>query len=259
MQVQILPPAPAFPPFPHFVVHLVRMAEPRTYWAAAPVEDMPDEIRARVEAYYKPLEQSGMLALWASTHAHFYSRGPAGHMGSKIVEYGQDGSKLAVKSNQMRSIMRYILTSTTSDKVAIKPRAINTTAQALAQIPAAGKVVEYYHNVKGFHEVVGKVALQALLYGKGYLWQNWDLVTLGPAPGEEPAPQPQPGQPPEPPQASGVPAPGDLVYRALSPLECISDLERRDDDPDWYIIRRRRNKYDLAAAVPGLAERILDI
>lgn len=228
------------------------MSDRLTYWAAAPVEDIAAEIVERVEAYYKPLDQAGLLALWRSAHAHFYSRGPAGHMGSQIVEFGQDGSKLGVKSNQLRSITRYILSSTTSDKVAIKPRAINTSAQAMAQIPAAGKLIDYYHNVKDFQEVVVRVALRALLYGTGYLWTNWDLITAPTAP-EEPDPNA-----PEQEQAK-PPAPGDLVYRALSPLEVVKDLDRGDSDHDWYIIRRRRNKYDLAASVPALADKILDI
>lgn len=192
------------------------------YWAAFEPEELGPELVERVKEHYSALESAGLIALWRKVHAHFYGLDPDGaHESSTIIEFGDDGEKLGVRSNQLRSLVRYMVTTATADRPAVMPKAINSTAKAMAQVPTARRVLEYYHRKRKLERKLKGVALRAALYGKGYLWQGWD-PTL----------------------AKGL---GDLFYRACSPLEVSHDLERDADDNDWYIIRRPRNKYDAAA------------
>ena len=199
------------------------------YWAALPREDIGAELVERLTEYYQTLQETGLIALWRRTHASFYGLSPngGGHESSTILEFGDDGEKLAVRSNQLRSLVRYIHTSTTTDRPAVQPKASNTTSQAKAQIPAAKRILDYYHDRRHFEKVLRSVALRALLYAKAYLWQSWD-PTQGP---------PSPKGPPK----------GDLIYRACSPLDMASDLDRESQDHDWFIARKLRSKFDLAA------------
>lgn len=213
------------------------------YWAAAKAEDIASEIKERASEYYQALEEGGLLDLFKSAHGHFYGLNPQGsHETSKIVEFGVDGEKLGVRSNQLRSIIRYILTSTTADRPSLNPRAMNNTAAALAQVPTARRALEYYHKNKRMERKLHGVALRALLYGKGYLIQGWDASVgrLAKFPDQQ---DPATGA-----TIPGREAPeGDLFAMPASPMEVAIDLERAADDHDWMIFRRPRNRYDAAA------------
>lgn len=203
------------------------------YWAATlDPADMATEIRDRAKEYYETLSAAGLLELYALSHAYFYSLGPQGHEGSRIIQFGDDGEKLGIRANHLRSIGRYIFHACTSDKVVVLPKAVNASAKARTQVPTAKRTIEYYHYTKRFHKILCKVALRALIYGKGYLFQAWD-----------------PGA------AQG----GDLIYRAYSPLEVISDLDRSEDEHDWFVVRPYVNKHDLAAQYPYLAEDLVQL
>jgi len=218
------------------------------YWAAkTDPEEIADEIKGRVREYYQGLSKTGLLSLWRSVHAAFYGLSDdGGHETSKIIEFGDDGEKLGARSNQMRSLVRYMLTSATADRPALMPKAINATAKALAQVPTARRVIEYYSRHKHQEQHLRGTALRALLYGKGYFWQTWD-PTIGAVD-----------------QATGKRA-GDIYSRACSPMEVACDLDRDTNDHDWFAIRRPRNRYDIAAvaaslnaADPARAEEIKD-
>jgi len=194
----------------------------RTYWAMYPIEEIAEAVNERIREYYETMSRTGLSALFKSAHAAFYSLSDDGvHEGSRIIESGDQGELLQVKSNQLRSIALYILTMATADRPAYQPKATNGSASAMAQVPTARVLLEYYHTRKGLERNLIGAALRALVYGKGYLWESWD-PTL----------------------AKGQ---GDVVLKALSPLEVVCDPDRGPGEHDWFIIRTYRNKYDLAA------------
>ena len=213
------------------------------YWALKQGDDIASELTERIRDYYYQLRTSGLIRLWWEMHASFYGLDPTSgaHEGSTIIEFGDDGEKLGVRSNQLRSLIRYMLATATADRPAVNPKAVNTTAKALAQVPIARKILEYYQSRRGLERTLVSVCLRALIYAKGYLWQTWDPSATTPV--------------------------GGLVHKALGPLEVVCDLEREAYDHDWFIIRRPRNRYDLAAIFasgPGpdqeeLRGKILDV
>lgn len=222
-------------------------------WATKPADEIGTELENLAGEYYGALDAAGMIDLWKSAHAAFYglSRDGNGHESSKIVEFGDDGEKLGVRSNQLRSLLKYIMSSTTSTRPSTKPRASNSTAKALAQIPTATRVLDYYNRVKRKNRALKGAALRALIYGKGYLWQSWD-PTAGKTVNHAQSPDAPEDNKPE----------GDLFFRACSPLEVVCDLDRDPYDHDWFMVRRPRNRYDLVAIAHGdqeLQDRILGI
>lgn len=194
------------------------------YWAMAPIDEIGSLVGDRVKEYYQVMRTSGMFTLYARLHTMVYGLGPNGHETSQIFEFGDDGEKLGVRSNQIRSLVRYMLTSATADRPHVEPKAINTTAQAMAQVPVVRRSLDYYHRVKRLERHLVACALRSVMYGKGYLWQSWDPTAT----------------------RDGKPV-GDLVYQALSPMEVASDLSKPAYEHDWFCITRPRNKYDLAA------------
>lgn len=208
----------------------------RMYWACLPEDMIAEAVNERIREYFKCLSMTGVLALWTSAHRAVYTLNESGqHEGSRIGEYGDQEEMLGVRSNQLRSIALYILTSATADRPAYSPKATNNTSAALAQIPLARTLLDYYHKRKGLENALIGTALRALVYGKGYLWLGWDPL-VGPKLKGDPAKRE-----------------GDLVIKSLSPLECVGDLDRKPGESDWQIVKTYRNKYDLVAQFASTA------
>ncbi len=228
------------------------------YWADKPVADMGDELADVIQAYYQTLRASGMIDLYRNIHSQFYGLSDTGaHETSQIVEFGDDGEKLGVRVNHLRALVRYMHNTATADRPLLLPKAINTTAKALSQVPTARRIMDYYMKRGKLEANYKSTILRALLYGKAYLWQTWD-PSLGPITPNKPDPKAPVGTPPDPPTPQG-----ELVYKACGPLDVICDLEREAGDHDWLIVRRTRNKYDAAAvyAMPNdefLTDKILN-
>ncbi len=197
------------------------------YWAAREKEYIACEITTRIRDYYERLDSSGMLRLYRETHAAFYGLDGGTHVTSQIVEFGDDGEKLGVRSNQLRSLVKFVYLAATQNKPVVKPRAKDSTPAALAQIPTARRLLEYYDRVKKIERELNACALRALLYGKGYLWQSFDPGSGAIGPDGRPL--------------------GDLMVKAAGPTDVACDLDVENQDHDWFAVRVRRNRYDLVA------------
>jgi hypothetical protein len=215
------------------------------HWAANP---KPSEVAAaaecRVREHYEYSEETGQLQLCHSSHSAFYGMGEFGHETSQIFEFGEDGEKLGLRANRLRALVKYVLLTVTADRPTVKPRATKMSAQALAQVPVARKLLDYLRRAKRMDRVFTSAVLRALLYGKSYVWQSWD-PTLGPSwsppPGDD-------GQPVE-----DKPE-GDMLCEALGPMDVATDPERKPYDHDWFIVRVTRNRHDLVATFAPQAE-----
>ena len=253
---------------------------PSGYWAAKPKEEIAPEISSRVIQHYEALDEGGFIDLYRLTHTTYYGLDGAGrHATSKVMEFGEQGEKLGVRSNQMRSLTKYVHLTATQNKPALKPRATNSTPAALAQIPTARRILEYYDRKANMGSVYDSAALIALLMGKGYVIQMWDpfsgpiespkpltagnVLDAGATPPEAPLDPAAPpadfgpdGPPIRPPVAPAAPAPahptGDLAAVAGSPLTVACDLDVSNNQHDWFAVRFRRNRYDQVALYASL-------
>lgn len=204
------------------------------YRFAKPKEAIAPEIRGAIINSYETLREGGLIDLYRLTHTTFYGLDGAGrHATSKVMEFGEQGEKLGVRSNQLRSLTKFVHQTATSNKPSLKPRARNSTPAALAQIPACRRILEYYEQQANMDQVYESAALRCLLYGKGYVWQSWDPFAgpLGP---------------------DGRPT-GDLLARAGGPLDVACDLDAEANRHDWFAIRVPRNRYDQIAMYTTLS------
>ncbi len=230
---EALEPEPVEPPDPD-----------KMYWGALPEDLIGDAMGSRIREYYDAHTRNGIVDLWRASHQAFYSLSESGsHEASKLIEFGAEGEMLGVRSNQLRSIIRYILTSATADRPAFAPKATNASASAMAQVSTARTLLDYYFKKKNMEQSAISVALRSLLYGQGYIWGTWDFA-VGP-------------------KGPDGKALGDVVYRAMSPIDVVRDPERTAEDHDWYILRVWKNKYDQAAQFAGdneeRREELLDV
>ena len=225
------------------------------YWASKPADELAPLIIEKAEDYYNAIKSNGILALWRRIYSAYYGLDTSGaaHEGSQITMAGEQGELLEVRVKHLKSLVQYIWITTTATRMNFQPRAVNSDYKTKAQVQVAKSLIEYYEREKHYDAIMKSTALRALLYGLSYLWLYWDYFT-----GKEV----QPDVDAEGVPTGGVIREGDIAAKSLSPIDVIKDLTRSERDQQWYIVRARANKYDIASRFPDkpdLQDAILDI
>jgi len=222
-----------------------------TYWANKAPEDLASEVVDRAAGYYESLKKNGVLDLWRRVYCAYYNldEGAGEHGGSRVRFAGDVGEVVLARAGHLRSLVQYLLVTTTAHRLNYQPRAVNTDYKSKAQTYAAKSLLDYYEREKRLGRKHKSVALRALLYGMGHLWQGWD-----PSAGDVVMPEVD---------GEGNPTgrrkhEGDIVAKAKSPIDVVHDLRREINEQDWFIVRDPANKYDLAVKYPEKREDIMD-
>jgi hypothetical protein len=209
-----------------------------SYFASLPTEQVGEELVKRVKHYYHLLELNNHLPKIRRAYRMYYGLGDANS--SFIREGGEQGELLEIRINHLRSILNHILVLTTQNRPALKATAINSDYSSLADAKLGDSLLDYYFKTRNIEEILKDATELALITGKGYVTMRWNTQR-----GEEYGVHPDTG---------AVIYDGDVEAGAKSCLEVAHDIF--EERPSWYIVRELRNKWDLAAQYPELADRI---
>lgn len=223
------------------------MAHSNMYFAALPKEDIGQELMRKVSDWYTHINSSGIFGRMKKSYYSYYGYSESsGSTTADIIRGGQQGELALVKVNHYRNLVQHILVMTTNNRPAMEARAVNTDHRSLAQTLLANGILDYYMREKRLEEYLKMSTEYSLIFGEGYITLEWD-TSLGDEFGVDP-------------ETERIIHSGDLRFNALHPLDVIKDLnEPEGDEPSWRIVRRFRNKYDLAAKYPDLADDILGL
>jgi hypothetical protein len=213
------------------------------YWATdtsvncvATLEDLKDK-------YYKFLNDTGMLNLWAAVYTTYFkstSMGPYGGSSGEWNEYQE------VSINDFRNLIQHKVGLVINQKPSWEPMSVNSDVESLSQTKLARSLLEYYQDAKRMSVKATNWVLSAALYGEGYLLQTWDasVGALTFANEDE--------------DGSIVSQhEGDIDQRVYEPIDVIRDVQIMDSEQNhWHMIREVRNRWDLAAKYPELGEEI---
>lgn len=264
--------------------------EPRDatkYWPTVEANDLGSQIRSRYIEYQAELERRGLIALWQQVQETYdgYDAG-TGSFASWVTEGGEEGEFLHLHVNEFASLIRHQLTLTTSEPLTFDAIAANDSPEAEAQASLGKQAIRnYQRDPYQLDALLVDSAERMLLFGAGYVVQLWDvyegpevLQQDGPA---EMGPESVPAGPPISTSPDGAPmqiengadgapsaapqypeptirAAGDFTHKVYSPIDIARDLGCRSHrDCDYYIVRERWNKYELAARYPEHADHIV--
>ena len=203
------------------------------YWAAAGPDKIASNIMAKVDAYKEYVEQSGLLTELRKSYNSFY-----GSVHIKSV----DQSLKAIHINHYASYVRNIHNIVTGSRPAWETRAINTDLESQADTQLASGLLDYYMREKHIETKLTDSCLKALFLKEGWISLGWN-ATGGEVYGTNPE--------------TGLPIyEGDFECNTHTILDVVRDVRKRDLNHDWYVLRQFKNKYDLAAKYPELAEKI---
>lgn len=207
-----------------------------TYWAQKQGIEIAAEIFNRVEEYKKYVEASGMLTELRKSYSTYY--------GQTYIE-NVDQSLKAIYINHYGNLIRHILVMVTQQRPAWEPKAINTDLESQATTTLASGLLDFFMREKQIEKKLNESVEKALFLKEGWFSIDWN-ATSGKVYGVNPE--------------SGEPIyEGDVEINTHTILDVVRDFRRRDMKHQWYIVRKFKNKWDLAAKYPEKASKIQQI
>ncbi len=215
------------------------------YFATLPVDDLITYLNSKVQDYYDFTLKYRFLDKWKRTYLAYYGMSQSGTDSSKLNQAGTNGEEYILKVNDFRSLVLGLLTMITNQRPALQPKAMNTDSQSMNQTVLARTVLDYYMTEKHLEETLKDGAEFSLIGGEGFVVLDWN-ATAGQEYGEDP-------------ETGAMIYDGDLEFKAFHPIDVIRECWGENARRTWYIVREFKNKFDLAAKYPDLADQIIKI
>lgn len=222
-----------------------------TYFAAVSPEEIGEKLYSKVEQYgvAKTLT-SAVNSRLNLAYQYYFGMDPSGvHTTSQVLRGGEQGELAEVRVNHSRSLVNTLLNLIIGPKVVWTPKATNRDYESLKETALAAAILEYYWAERQLAKYVVRALEEAIVFTEGFVLVRWD-ENAGEATQADPATYGTPG--------AGLLKTGDLAFRNVSSWDVIRDPTKQSwEHLDWVIARLWRNKWDLAAEYPALADVIV--
>lgn len=200
-------------------------------------------LREKINAWTNGLESNFFLeklrTMYMAFHgAYYYDTGNA----HSVTFGGEQGELVMLAVNQFRNIATHMLVMTTSNRPTMECRATNTDYKSLRQTILANNILDYYMREKKLEVYLKQAVEYAIIYGSGYVVMQWNSTKGELVDYIE--------------ETKTKIYEGDLEFENLSPFDVMYDSTKENNNHDWVMIRRWKNKYDLAAKYPEFADKI---
>lgn len=214
------------------------------YFATLPTERLTPILMDKFSTYSQYISVTGRLTIWRRVYYNYYK---ADYDQGALLRAGLNGEYVSMPLNQFKNLVDHLHNLITSQKFSYIPRAVNTDyASQSASILTKG-LLQYFDTDKRLPRGRKRCARFAELFGEGYAALDWD-ASLGEEKGV--LPQTDPNTPPS------IRHEGDFTEEIFLPTDVARDTGSRQFAQDWYITRSYKNKWDLAAKYPALADKI---
>lgn len=216
-----------------------------TYWGALPPEDLSRHLLRKISDYYNFCSRYGILDRWKRAYLAYYGMAESGTDTSRLNQTGTNGELYVIRVNHFRSLLQNLLTLTTSQRPALQPKAQNTDSKSLNQTILARSVLDFYMTEKRLETHLKKACEFGLIGAEGFLTMDWNATR-----GEIYSVAPN----------GAAVRDGDLEFQTYHPIDVIREVWGENQAaPQWHITRQFKNKWDLAAKYPEMAQDILAI
>lgn len=216
----------------------------QTYFAARDGKDTASVLLQKATDWKNTLTTNGYLeklkTCWAAYHGAYFTDLSSGHT---ITFAGEQGELAQLPVNHIRNLAQHMYVMTTSSRPSMEARAANADYKSSAQVTLANGLLDYYMREKRLERYINKAVELSVVLGSGYVKIEWD-ATAGKVVEED--------------EETGEKIfEGDLRFTNVSPFDVVFDVNREDNNHDWILIRTYKNKFDLAAKYPELADKIV--
>jgi hypothetical protein len=236
------------------------------YFAAKPSDDLAHEIEEKAGDWSNFRAKSGLQRRWLKSYRFYYGmhfKGDALTSSPGLIRMGEQGELAGLKVNHFRNFLKHLLVMATNQKINFDVRAINSDLKSLQQARLGSNILDAYVHEKRLGRYLKLAAEQALVFGKSFVQINWDKALGRPygaeyvkdESAEDGLARDEQGQPIE-----RVVYEGDIELSTLSPFDVFVDSGADDFNKcDWVIVRKFKNKFNLAARYPMKRDEILNL
>lgn len=174
---------------------------------------------------------------WATYHGMFWNSFGGSH---EISFTGEQGEITQLPVNHIRNLTTHTKNMILASRPALDARAANTDPKSLIQAQLGTSLIDYYMREKRLEKYLAGAVESAIVLGAGYLSILWD-TSEGAIIDED--------------EETGLTVrEGDIKCNNYTPFEIIFDLNKNNADHDWLITTDFKNRYDLMAKYPDMAE-----
>lgn len=213
------------------------------YWASKPVDEIAHEVTDQFDTYINYIQTTSYLDKIRTSYRKYYNLDDGG--GYKVSK-SQDGSTVNVTANHFKNLLKRLHILITEAKISFQPKARNSDSKSMIEADLAKGVLDYYSEEKGLDGIFSAAAETALVCMEAFVHCPWDLHK-----GEELAADvDDQGE-----QTGKTITTGDQSYEVLTAVDVARNT--RSTDSDYYIVRTRKNKWDLVALHPEFKDEIL--
>jgi len=216
------------------------------YFAAKDPQDVASTLLAKGNSFFNLLRANAYLEKLANMwRAYYGSYNTDVGMGHQVNFTGEQGELVALPVNHFRNIAQHIYVMITANRPIMEARAINTDYKSLSQAYLANGILDYYMREKGLEDCLKIAAEMAIVLGSGFIKMEWD-ATAGEAYDYD--------------EDSGQTIyEGEVRFSNLSPFDVVFDGTKEYWNHDWIMCRTFKNRYDLMAKYPEVAEKIAQL
>lgn len=215
-----------------------------TYWANVDSETIGGVIQTKVRRYKDQCVTNGRYDIWQRAARTYYGMdAEGGYRNSIAVTFsGSDGENVDIRGNLFRMFVRAraVLATGNRPSFTCRPRAYDAATTELVGIGNA--ICEMYLD-RSLEGIMTDSVTTAILYGETAVGAFWDpylgnLISMD--------------------EETGKPGyEGDVDFVSFRPDEVVRDVDVTNDDHDWVIVLRRRNRWTLAERYPEHRDHIL--
>lgn len=216
------------------------------YFANRAPEELANDLLHRSQSFYNYLSKNDYLLKVADNWRFYYGLFQDSlYLGHKVSYTGEQGELVSLPVNEFRNIAQHIYVMITANRPTMEARAINTDAKSMSQAYLANGILDYYMRERNLEDALKACTEMAVVLGSGFIKMEWNAMAGEPYDFDE--------------ETGQYNYQGDVEFTNLSPFDVVFDGTREQYNPDWVMVRSFKNRHDLIAKYPELAEKLLSI
>lgn len=217
------------------------------YFANKESKETAGILLGRSVSFYDTLTANAYLdklrKMWRAYHGAYANDVGYGH---QVSYTGEQGELVVLPVNHFRNLAQHIYVMITSNRPAMEARAVNTDYKSLSQTYLANNILDYYMREKRLEDYLKRACEMSIVLGAGFIKMEWNATS-----GEAYDVDPDTGE---------LNYQGDLEFSNHSPLDVVVDGTKETwEDNDWVLVRSFKNRFDIMAKYPELADKVKGI
>lgn len=196
-------------------------------------DDLALKLMEKVVKFQDQMISTGIAGSWKTLKDFYENKFFTEFANQDILNSGEQGEELATAFNHFRNIIRHQLNPLQAYDPEFTVTAVNSDIDSIKGADLGKQIIDYYTKVKRLSKIDDDVMEYGAVYGQGFHVEEWN-----PELGKQTI------------KNGRYAKEGDFDVEAVSVWDCFYDYLRKGKK-DWYIFRRRKNKFDIAQAFDG--------